>query len=131
MIKQIPSVSLALLFYLVSYYGIVPVGAWTHQQHHYNHGSRRSFLVKGCLSSGSLIASGGLVWQSNNQAANAAADKAAFEGLLSQIQQARKQLEGVPALIDQEKWDSVRAYVYTLYIFIVTSLIVFRVLLYH
>ena len=32
-----------------------------------------------------------------------------FSGLLSQIQQARKQLEPIPQLIQDEKWDSVRA----------------------
>jgi hypothetical protein len=32
-----------------------------------------------------------------------------FSSLLGQIQQARKQLEPVPKLIETEKWDSVRA----------------------
>ena len=101
--KQTPSVILALLIYLVSYCGIVVV-AWTQHNQHDHGGTRRSFVKD------SLIAAGGFIWQSGQKAANAE-DKVAFEGLLSQIQQARKQLDGVPALIDQEKWDGVRAYV--------------------
>jgi len=64
-------------------------------------GCRRAFCEKGVVTLGVLL------WQA--KPVNAAADKAAFEGFPSQIQQARKQMDGIPALIDAEKWDSVRA----------------------
>lgn len=67
--------------------------------------SRRSFVETGI--SGSVF--GCFVWTNRLQNADAAADKESFDGLVSQIQQARKQLERVPALIDSEKWDAVRA----------------------
>ena len=72
-----------------------------------DHVTRRSFFEnKGGFSSASFV--GALVWQLGQQVANGA-DKADFETLVSQIKQARKQLDSVPALIDSEKWDSVRA----------------------
>mmetsp|Transcript_12146 Transcript_12146/g.28973 ORF Transcript_12146/g.28973 Transcript_12146/m.28973 type:complete len:103 (-) Transcript_12146:50-358(-) len=68
--------------------------------------SRRAFVEKGMASTLGFVA-----WQggSNSSPANAAADKAAFEGMVSQIQQARKQMDSIPSLIDAEKWDAVRA----------------------
>jgi hypothetical protein len=38
-----------------------------------------------------------------------AADATSFSDLLSQVQQARQQLDKVPPFIEEEKWDSVRA----------------------
>ncbi|CAJ1966299.1 unnamed protein product [Cylindrotheca closterium] len=66
--------------------------------------SRRAF-VENSMASAAL---GFVAWQ-GLPANAAAADKAAFEGFLSQIQRARQQMDSVPALIDAEKWDSVRA----------------------
>jgi hypothetical protein len=66
--------------------------------------SRRSF-VQGGFSS---VALSFLVWERGLQTADAAADNASFEGRLSQVQQARKQLDAIPALIESEKWDGVR-----------------------
>eukprot|EP00980_Cylindrotheca_fusiformis_P013484 scaffold3437_cov113-Cylindrotheca_fusiformis.AAC.51 len=64
--------------------------------------SRRSFIVN----SGSIPL---LVWEGGMQKVEAATDLSSFDGLLSQVQQARKQMDSIPALIDSEKWDSVRA----------------------
>ncbi|KAL3927644.1 MAG: hypothetical protein SGBAC_013001 [Bacillariaceae sp.] len=83
------------------------VGSITHalSQNAANQSSRKAFVEQGMVSALGLVA-----WQGiNGSPANAAADKAAFDGLVSQIQQARKQMDGIPALIDAEKWDSVRA----------------------
>lgn len=66
--------------------------------------SRRAFVGKGVASVLSLS-----VWETIVQPANAAGDKVAFDGLLSQIQQARNQMDKIPAFIDAEKWDAVRA----------------------
>lgn len=70
-----------------------------------NVSTRRSFVQEG-LSSSYVI--GGFVWQKGLSAANAV-ENSDFPSLLIQVQQARKQLDSIPALIDAEKWDSVRA----------------------
>ena len=83
------------------------VVSFTHalSQNAANQSSRKAFVEKGMASALGLVA-----WQGiNGSPANAAADIAAFDGLVSQIQQARKQMDGIPALIDAERWDSVRA----------------------
>jgi hypothetical protein len=91
--KQYFSVT-ALLLYVVS------TTAWTPESIF----SRRLFVQGGLSSTAALI-----TWQQSQQVANAAIDQAVFGDLVSQVQKARSQLDGVPALIESEKWDSIRA----------------------
>jgi hypothetical protein len=58
---------------------------------------------------GTIISSAALVWGVQPSPALAGGDAAPFSSLLDQIQQARKQLDRVPPLLEKEKWDSVRA----------------------
>mmetsp|Transcript_40911 Transcript_40911/g.46482 ORF Transcript_40911/g.46482 Transcript_40911/m.46482 type:complete len:203 (-) Transcript_40911:69-677(-) len=68
--------------------------------------SRRNFIEATFSTSSLLFVTGTVIAP---QLAVASKDTPPTSNLLVQIQQARKQMESVPKLIENEKWDSIRA----------------------